>query len=215
MKYKVLFIDEEVDQQDTFQEYMEPATELDVVCRLPAASLDEMIQIIESIKPDAIVTDFFLNEHRESVNYNVEYNGAELVKAFEDIRPFFPCFVLTSYDDEAIHAASDVNLVYVKRILHQTEKNGTALFYMRVYEQISKYKASIDKAQKELTELTSKRAKGQTTLQEEQRLVELDRFIEKTLGADFAIPDDMKSTSNIEKLADLVHKVDIILDKLK
>ena len=86
---------------------------------------------------------------------------------------------------------------------------------MRVYEQISKYKAAIDKAQKELTELTSKRAKGQTTLQEEQRLVELDRFIEKTLGADFAIPDDMKSTSNIEKLADLVLKVDILLDKLK
>lgn len=215
MKYKVLFIDEEVDQHDSFQEYMEPATELDVVCRFPAASIDEMIQIIESVKPDAIVTDFFLNEHRESVNYNVEYNGAELVKAFEDIRPLFPCFVLTSYDDEAIHAASDVNLVYVKRILHQTEKNGTALFYMRVYEQISKYKVSIDNAQKELTELTSKRAKGQTTLQEEQRLVELDRFIEKTLGSDFAIPDDMKCTSSIEKLADLVQKVDILLDKLK
>lgn len=215
MKYRVLFIDEEEEQHDTFQEYMEPATELDVVCKFPAASLDDMIQIIEAVKPDAIVTDFCLNEHREAIKYNVGYNGAELVKAFENIRPLFPCFVLTSYDDEAIHAASDVNLVYVKRILHQIEKSGTALFYMRVYEQISKYKASIDKAQKELTDLTSKRAKGQTTPQEDQKLVELDRFLEKSLGADSVIPDDMKSTSNIEKLADLVQKVDFILDRLK
>lgn len=215
MKYRVLFIDEEEDQHDTFQEYMEHATELDVVCKLPAASLDEMIQIIETVKPDAIVTDFFLNEHREAINYNVEYNGAELVKAFEDIRPLFPCFVLTSYDDQAIHAVSDVNLVYVKRILHQIEKNDTALFYMRIYEQISKYKASIVKAQKELTYLTSKRAKGQTTLQEDQKLIELDRFIEKSLGADYVIPDDMKSTSNIEKLTDLIQKVDFLIDRLK
>ncbi len=215
MRYKVLFIDEEVDQHDTFQEYMEPATDLEVVCSFPAASLEEMLQIIESIKPDAIVTDFLLNEHRDAINYNVGYNGAELVKAFGDIRPLFPCFVLTSYDDQAIHAASDVNLVYVKRILHQTDKCDTALFYMRVFEQISKYKTSIEKAQKELNILTRKRANGQTSPQEDQKLVDLDSFIEKTLGADFAIPDDMKSTSNIKKLADLVQKVDILLTHLK
>lgn len=215
MKYKVLFIDEEADQHDAFQEYMEPATDLEVICRFPAPSLEEMLQVIEDIKPDAIVTDFLLNEHRETIDYNVGYNGAELVKAFEDIRPLFPCFVLTSYDYQAIHASSDVNLVYVKRVLHQIEKCGTAFFYIRVCEQISKYKASIDKAQKELTILIDKRANGQTTPQEDQRLVDLDSFIEKSLGSDFVVPNDMKSTSNIARLTDLVQKVDVLLARLK
>ena len=215
MKYKVLFIDEERDQHDDFQEHMEAATDLEVICRFPAASLDEMLQIINEIKPDAIVTDFLLNEHREDINYNVGYNGAELVKAFEDIRPLFPCFVLTSYDNQAIHASSDVNLVYVKRVLQSKEESGTVLFYMRVYEQISKYKVSIDQAQKELTTLISKRANGQTTPQEDQKLVDLDSFIEKSLGADSVVPNDMKSTSNIEKLTDLIQKVDILLERLK
>jgi DNA-binding NarL/FixJ family response regulator len=47
---------------------------------------------------DAIITDHKLNEE----NSNISFNGLELVKEILDKTPQFPCFILTSFDSEAV-----------------------------------------------------------------------------------------------------------------
>ena len=52
------------------------------------------------------------------------------------------------------------------------------------------------------------------TIQDNNKLVELDDFIERSLDRESSIPADMKSTENIDKLSSMVAKLDELLAKL-
>lgn len=72
MAYKVLFIDEEKSQHDEFLDYMDAATgKLEVKCLFPEPNLDKMIMSIEENYPDAIITDYLLNDIKSDIKYNV------------------------------------------------------------------------------------------------------------------------------------------------
>ena len=53
------------------------------------------------------------------------------------------------------------------------------------------------------------------TVFEEQKIIELDSFLEKTFGADSAVPDELKSTTNSKQLSDLLESVNKVLETIK
>ena len=55
---------------------------------------------------------------------------------------------------------------------------------------------------------------GLISLQDEQRLIDLDDFLEKSLDSYNAIPKEMKELSNLKNIAILINKVDDLLNKL-
>jgi hypothetical protein len=57
-------------------------------------------------------------------NSNISFDGLELVKEILDETPQFPCFILTSFDSEAVTQGEDVNIVYIKGLM-----NGASLFF--------------------------------------------------------------------------------------
>lgn len=127
----------------------------------------------------------------------------------------FPCFVLTSFDENAVVDSDDVNFVYVKKVLQFSSANGERVsFAQRVKSQIDKYRIRIAKARKDLLSLIEKREKGNATVLDEERIIELDTFLEKTYGKDNSIPSELKHTSNLEKLNSLIDKVDCLISKM-
>ena len=80
-------------------------------------------------------------------------------------------------------------------------------------EQIQKDRGSIIDAKSELKGLLEKRVAGSISLQEEQRLIDLDDFLEKSLDSYHAIPKEMKELSNLKNIATLIDKVDDLLKK--
>lgn len=218
--YKLLFIDEEKEALDTFKDYVEDSEKkklVEVETGFPLETLEEMIIEILNKNPDAIITDFRLNEMRTDIDYNVNYNGAELVEALLKIRTGFPCFVLTSFDESAINQSDDVNVVYVKDVLNESTKdiNSRSKFLERVIKQIDHYKAKIQNAEKDLTELIELRQRGEATMKQEEKIIELDNFLEKATDNRNSIPEDFKSLSNEDKLRELLNKSEAILKKLK
>ena len=174
-----------------------------------------MLETIIEETPDAIVSDYLLNDIKEDIDYNVPYTGVELVKLLQQERPNFPCFIITSFDNEAVAETNDVNLVYIKALLTNGEVNTKARFYDKIYEQIAKYKNLLDNAQEEINILIEKRRLKTSTLDEDQRLIELDDFLEKSLHNSGRVPSDMKKTENIENLALVIEKLDELLGKLE
>ena len=215
MAYKLVFIDEEKDQHEHFMDYMDAAGEqFEVVCLYPEADLESMINRLEECHPDAIVSDYLLNEMKENIKYNVPYNGVELVQSYRDIRPGFPCFVITSYDKDAVAEIEDVNLVYVKGLLTNGEQSNKAKFYDRIKAQIEKYKNSIELAQKELNKLLKKRESDTLDMAEEERIVDLDNFLEKSLDNYTSLPSQMKDSKNLRHLTSILDNIDTLLSKL-
>lgn len=217
--YKLLLIDEEKDTFDYFKDYLDSSTtkdNIEVIELYPLESIHEMIDLIIKVNPDAIITDFRLNEMKTEINYNVPYNGVELVEEFLQHRQGFPCFVLTAFDDLAVSASEDVNKVYIKNILHNNkeESKAKAKFLDRVINQIEHYQTKIKEAEIQLIELIELRKIGNTNIQDENKIIELDSFLESIIDRKSSIPAEFKKLSNDEKLNDLLLKVNEILKKV-
>lgn len=216
--YKILFIDEEKETLEDFEDFVEAfsaKTELNAITKLPLADKEEMIELIIKLAPDALISDFRLNEMKTDIKYNVPYNGVELVEEFQSIRTDFPCFVLTALDDEAVNQSDDVNIVYVKNILHNKEEgNAKAKFLDRVVSQIEHHKKKIENAKNELTELVKVRKAGEANIEIENRIITLDNFLEKSIDARNSIPAEFKTLSNSNRLDSILNKVDDLLNKL-
>lgn len=220
-KYKILFIDEERDSFDDFLDYVDKsnrAGEILPITRLPVGDIDEMIETILSLNPDAIITDFNLNEKRTDIDYNVPYNGTELLETFLSVREDFPFFVLTAFDDVAINETEDVNKVYVKHILHKSNKEeatkAKATFLDRVIASINHYNSKLRRAENDLLFLIQKRKEGELNYEEEQKIIELDSFIERSIDKSSSVPLDYKTSSNTERLSELLNKVDELINKV-
>lgn len=218
--YKILFIDEQQEDIDFFKDYVEQTPSKDrfeVVIEFPLEDQNEMIVTIFEHNPDAVIVDYMLNEYKENIKYNVPYNGVELIEHLLSIREGFPCFVMTSFDDDAIKGISDVNMVYIKDILHGKEKEtgAKANFLERVENQITHYKARVTTAENRLQELIELRKTNQATIEDEQEIIELDHFLESSIDRGSTIPKEFKSLSNTKRLEEIISKVDELLAKVK
>ncbi len=216
--YKILFIDEEKTTLEDFEEFIDKSAlkaEIIPITMFPLSQLDEMIETIVKIAPDAIISDYRLNELKTDIKYTVKYNGVDLVEEFQSIRSHFPCFVLTAVDDEAVGSSEDVNIVYVKSILHKAEvENSKSPFLARVISQIEHYKNKIEISKKEIAELIEIRKNGNADISIENRIIELDNFLEKSIDAKNVIPSEFKTLSNSNRLDGILKKVDELLNKL-
>jgi hypothetical protein len=139
------------------------------------------------------------------------YTGISVVQDFRNIKEGFPCFVLTSFDPDAQVESDDVNIVYEKSMLNASDSK----FLDKVKLQVVKYKSLIRNNTEEFRQLMIKKMEGVLTLDEELRLIYLDTFIEKTRDGRASIPSELKETSNLEKLDQLIAKTDEILKILE
>lgn len=217
--YRILLIDEEKDTFDDFKDYLDISStkdSIEVIAMFPLEELTEMIEVIFKINPDAIITDFRLNEMKTDIDYNVPYDGVELVEEFLKYRQSFPCFVLTAFDDLAVSASEDVNKVYIKNILHNNkeESKAKAKFLDRVINQIEHYQTKIINAESELLELIKLRESGKANISDENRIIELDSFLENVIDRKSSIPPEYKKLSNDDRLRELLKKVDTLLKKV-
>jgi DNA-binding NarL/FixJ family response regulator len=216
--YKILFIDEEKTTLEDFEDFVEKSpskAKIEPITMFPMGELDEMIENIIKISPDAIISDYRLNELKTDIKYTVKYNGVDLVEEFQTIRNQFPCFVLTAVDDEAVNSSDDVNIVYVKNLLYKKDEgNAKASFLERVISQIEHYKNRIENYKNELSKLIEQRKNGNADISVESRIIELDDLLEKSIDGKSVIPPEFKTLSNSNKLDNMLSKVDQLLKKL-
>ena len=218
MAYKIIFIDEQQTEHDNFKDYIDEHVDLDLTIEteFPKGSIEEMVNSIVEERPDAVITDYLLNDIKEDIKYNVPYSGAELVDALCEQKQGFPCFIMTSHDSEAISQSEDVNIVYVKKLLvNGNDKLGKTSFIEKVIEQIKHYQIRIQTSESRIQELLAKREKEPLNCQEEDELIKLDSFLESAVDKKGSIPEEYKKLSNLQKISDLIEKADILIAKLE
>lgn len=216
---KILFVDEQQEDIDNFKDYIDEKDlegNFKVLSMFPLESIDQMVEEIMNMNVDAVITDFRLNEYKEDIQYNVPYDGTLLVERILNEREDFPCFVLTSFDDEAVGKSEDVNIVYIKGILHDTEKEikAKATFLDRLKNQIIHYKLRLHNAEERLVDLLEKSKVQRLDAPEEEELIKLDNLIEKSLDKRYPLPEVVKRTKESESLSELLKAVDDLNNKL-
>lgn len=209
---KLIFIDEVEADIHRFQRYVhqkDTGKEFEVIGKMPDDNMDELIEYILSEKIDAIISDYQLSEYKSSITYT----GVDLVEKILQKRDKFPCFVMTSHDDKAVTVSSDVNIVYVKKILN-SEDNVKITFLERIKNQIIHYQVRIQESQEEFNRIIEGSKLKALTAKEEARLLELDNFLENALNQESKIPAQLKTQSTLDDLHKLIVNTDELLKKL-
>ena len=200
-KPRIAYVDEQADERVNFETDAH-LSELfgEVISVQPTEDLSDLIDGLIDLKIDALVTDFRLTQAGP-----LGYSGEDIVNAFQKVREGFPCFIRTSFEDDALSSAADVNKVYSKE--HQAADEHGSLF-VRIVKQVERYRATLDRAQEELAELLRIPA-AERTASDVDRLVELDSFIENALGADTGIPKSVKEIlfEGRDQLLEETHKL--------
>lgn len=176
----IVYVDENDDAlEDFFIDAKKSGLFSEIVLLRPKPRLDEMISDLVELKFEALVSDFRLADAAP-----VDYNGAQLVERFGQVRHDFPCFIRTSYEHEALHEADDVNTVYAKEV--QASQDIRPLLE-RVYLQVARHRKQIEAWTVELSELLEL-DRSELSADAIDRILALDSWLESGLGSDDALP---------------------------
>jgi hypothetical protein len=183
----IAYVDEQPDERDNFfgDAY---DSELFEHVHLVAPDPDINVTLAElmELKIEALVTDFNLTDAGP-----LNYSGADLVARFRDIRKEFPCFIRTSWEEDALRTSSDVNRVYSKNP-KDDERAGRTLFH-RIALQIEHYEREIADWRQELGELMAIDP-AERNAADVERILELDGKLESSVGDDVGLPADVKKS---------------------
>ena len=223
MTFSILFIDEEKMAHRSFKkDFLDTNKErFSGTYIFPTATLDDMMEKILEINPDVVLTDFSLNDKKNDLPsiYTVEYNGGDIARELLSRRQNFPVFIATSLGDDAARGGYDVKLIYEKYGSFKETKSENQsppdtqhlTFADKVYYDVLAYKQFLENASSEFDALIEKRISEELSLTEESRLIELDSILESYIDMKSKIPDELRATSNISRLDELISKAEQIL----
>lgn len=167
-------------------------------------SMDDMVERIIESRLDAVIIDYKLSSQQA-----ISYSGVSLAIELR-LRLFgFPIFVLTTYQDDLFdHELFDSYLVfdfarYIGENDERVELNS------KLIEQIKKHRAEMENWKKELGDLLPHAGESAAI---DERILELDSQIEKSIDGRAAISLPVKKDFTAEKINELISKIDSLIE---
>ena len=176
---------------------------------------EDAIQDIINKNVDAVAIDYYLKEH----NDQILYNGNDLFKEVLSQLNGFPCFLMTSYPDEAKKHNIDQFRIFSKNVMQPdpdmiVEHEKGKELVSRIKQAVYTYKKEITEKENRIIELIELSNQRDLNYAEEEELIELDTFLEKIHDGRSSIPENLKTKSNDELLSNLLLKADEIISKI-
>ncbi|MBP5059623.1 response regulator [Pseudomonas chlororaphis] len=204
-KGRIVYIDEDPDDIVYFQEFVDGHFTLETIQIINDSELSEVVDDILNSPPDAVITDFMLNEKA-----TVGFNGQALIELLQERNKHIPCFLLTSHAPDALEATHDARLVQAKAVM-LGQDDLKSLFRSQIAKVIEDHKVKINRAEEELESLLAI-PKQEISAQQRQRIIELDNYIEEHGLTSESLPSELKEERSIELLTKLVGQVDELLN---
>ncbi|MGV3459947.1 MAG: hypothetical protein ACO1N9_05770 [Flavobacterium sp.] len=214
MKYKVAYIDEDKGWINTFYHTFKNDFDIIKIEVNPESSVESIFKVLHANDPDAIVTDYLLEENAE-----VSFNGNRIVEEINKTRPHFPIVMLTSYPTQAISHTDDVHIIYSKDILtveNDKDQEELDIFKTKVQSNISNYYKKIVDTNVRIEQLVEKsNSKEGLGLQEEEELTKLYILFDELNPEGKDLPANLIHRDSISKLGTFVNETREILEELK
>lgn len=166
---------------------------------------EEMVHKVYETRPDALIIDYKLSSQE-----NIAYTGISLASAIDAKLHDFPIFILTSFQDDVFSKECfDVYQVFdFERYIG--DQNERLEINSKIVEQIRKYNRMILQWKSELAELIP--LKG-TSVSIDDRIVELDTWIENSIDGISALSPKMKRDLGSNHIQELIAKIDSIINE--
>lgn len=182
---------------------------------LPKHTLEGTIELILAHHSKALIADYRLSDHMSGV----DFSGVDLVKEFQSRFYRFPCFVATSYAEEAVQESIDTNIVFPKSDFLRAGGADEALeselpFFVRVRRKVEEYESFVETTVAEFSNLAEKHESEELTVRQTERLVELDGIVERLRGRNAALPDHVKGRS-LAAFGHLIERAEALAERVR
>jgi hypothetical protein len=104
---------------------------------------------------------------------------------------------------EAEEKFIDINVIYDR---------GFNDFFKRVRRQMENYQLKINDMEKEFNKLKKSKRKS---LKQEERMIELDSMLERSIDKRSEFPKTLKQTADLEKLKELIEETEKLINEIK
>lgn len=205
-KFRIGYLDEDDSDLASFYSFINQYLNYDFIDIKPKEDIEELIEFILSSNLDLLVIDYRINEYED-----INYNGVHVYEYVKNVRKDFPCIILTSNAEDAIADSFDTHIVYSKSIPFDGDSESKKLFELKLRKNIEHYQTALKNATDELYQLNEK---DSLSLSDEERIIELDDFLESNLINYGKIPKHLKVTSHIDSVKVLINKAEGIIARL-
>ncbi|WP_440122425.1 hypothetical protein [Tenacibaculum sp. Ill] len=214
MKYTLGILDEEIEQIDTIEAAFEDV--FNIVKIEYAKSIEDLIDIIKSEKIDVLSIDYKLKDHNKGFEFNGDYFFNELLEKFGE----FPAFVLTQNvlnakkESKKINPRFIVDKAEIHSFLNPDNKVEKKKFVEDLIYEIEIHQNKIQEDINELKVLESLLEKGEKLGDKENRYIELNNKLSKSLSGYDALPQKYFSEGTNDRLDLIIKQTEKLLKKL-
>lgn len=205
--YKIGFIDEEKNQVQQFYQTFKNDFDIYEFELTQDAEPESLIRQTFDEHLDALIIDFRMNGF-------FGFNGDVIAEKLDEINPYFPKILLTSFPLEALDFIDDANIVNTKDIWSGDSTNDLEIFIKKLNRLINTYYEKIGDSEQELKALEEKRKQSGLDSTEENKYIKLNNFLSKTVGQKRDLPRDFYTQETNAKLDSLIEKTEQMLNKL-
>ena len=187
-----------------------------VVPVIPASTVEETIGLVVAHDCKVMVTDYRLSEHKA----DVDFTGADLVRAIQRRFDRFPCFVTTAFAAEAIDEKLDTNIIFPKSDFLGSEEMGRPghpselPFFVRVRKKMAEYDVFVNDTTHEWSELSRKNELEGLSAEETERLLELDDIVERLNGKHVAVERHLKMGA-LEPFGKIIESAEALIKRIE
>ncbi len=202
-KFKIAYIDDDAGNIRTFQRFV--SDYFDVVKIALKKDINTVVDDIFKEKVNAVVIDYDLRDQNSRINYQ----GSDIFEKINARVNDFPSFILTSHVGDAEEKTLDVNAIYDRDMIGDNQEN---ILLKRIKRQITNYLNKIDESESELKKL---RKIKKLNLVQEEKIIELDNYLERSLSKGSQLPNSLKKTTYLKKLSKLISETEKLISEIK
>jgi hypothetical protein len=178
-----------------------------VIAIEPRPTLEETMAAIDDLKCKVLITDYRLSEFAP----NVTFSGTDLVARYQSLHVGFPCFVTTSFANDAADEAVDVNLVYAKsEVLLAPDADRPLPFFHRVRKKIEEHESLLVTLTDRHAELLAKLTSDGLSEKETDELLNIDSRLETLFHSECVMTPDLKRLA-LQPMAELISKAEQLI----
>ncbi|MES2701889.1 MAG: hypothetical protein V4649_04575 [Bacteroidota bacterium] len=163
MKYKIGYIDEDKKQFNRIERKLRPFFDVAGYNVQDGPSIDKLLKEIYDSDIDLLMVDYLMKD-----SGIVAFNGDEVVRRYETIKPRFPAIIFTNEEDSAFPHVDNPNIIYDKKEIDQDLNH-----FARVIEKnIKFYVDFVQNKKNDLEQLLEKQSTSRLTPHEKNQLIE-------------------------------------------
>ncbi len=158
-------------------------------------TVENILALVYNSDIDLLMIDFYLKDKGI-----LTFNGDELARRFEEVKPRFPMIIFTSNENDAFDEVDDPNIIYNKDMV--LENGKVERFSQTLFKNVENYSSYIQKRKSQIAELLSKEEKEGLDYSEQNSLITLQRELgdlDKTENKE--IPEKLISFEKLDNLS--------------